>query len=232
VLRSLHMRASRLALRMAIVAALLTWAADHFAVTLVRFLLPVIQFATTALGPDFRILGIDVFLDGGVRTLQVRADLAHPLVLAGQVLVPIDWAGTGTGWMEIRLTLGGLLQYPLLQLIAVLGWPAQTSREMLARLASTLPLLVALLALTLPATILAELWYPLHDRLTPGATWPLLAFSRFLMGGGGQALALFLSLLAIGAGASQRDLPFPGRSAHSARTVIEPESSRNTAHAK
>jgi hypothetical protein len=187
----------RLAARLALVATALLWLANHYATSIVQPFVPAIQNGLTSLAADFRILGTEIYLEDGIRTLRIRADLARPTVIAGNVLTPINPGSTIIGWMDIRLTLGGLMQYPLLLLIVVLAWPAQSMREMLARLALTLPLAALLFGLTISVTIMAELWFPIHGQYAPGEHWPLLTLSRLLMGGGGQALALTLAVIAI-----------------------------------
>jgi hypothetical protein len=186
-------------MRVALVATLLTWAADHYATAIVRPLVPAIRDTITLLDRDFQVFGVDVYMEAGVRTLRVRADLAHPVVVGKNLFTPINTSATPGGWIDVRLTLGGLLQYPLLLLIVVMGWPARSMREMPVRLALAMPVMLALFALTVSVTTLAELWFVLRAGLATDEHWPLLLFSRFLMGGGGQALALTCGLIVIGA---------------------------------
>jgi hypothetical protein len=190
-------RPPRLVARLAFVATALLWLTHSCASVIVKPMIPALQAAVAILDDDFRILGMDVSTDGGNKTLRVRADLAHAAVVSGQVLYPISPGAELRGWMEVHLALGGVLQYPLLLLIVVLAWPAKTSRELLARIGIALPLAALLLLLAVPSTILAELWFPIHDDYDPGSFWPLLAWSRFLMGGGGQVLGLLMGITAI-----------------------------------
>jgi hypothetical protein len=188
---------ARLAARGIGVTALLLWLVNSGAAAIVRPMIPVLQGVVEMATDDFRILDMELGADRGVPALQVRADLARPLVVSGGVLMPIN-SGSDAGWMEVQLALGGILQHPLMLCIVVLAWPAAGWKEYLVRACLALPLVLLLLLVTLPSTILAELWFPFHDDYAPDTFWPLLAWSRFLMGGGGLVLGLLMGAAAIG----------------------------------
>ncbi len=197
----------RLVLRAGVIATALMWSANHYAIAIIQPLVPGIQSGLALCTADFRILGTDIYLDRGIYSLRIRADLARPTVVGKRVLIPISSGNTIEGWMDIRLTLGGLLQYPLLLLIVVLAWPVSSLREMLTRLGISMPLVALLFAITAFVTIMAELWFPLHAQFAPGEHWLLLTFSRFMMGGGGQAIALTIGVIAIGVATRVSRLP-------------------------
>jgi hypothetical protein len=165
-----------------------------YGAAIVEALRPVLIGTLDLLTNAFQILDSQVAQKGHNWVLRTTADFARLLIVNGQVVLPL--AERGGGWMEVSLTVGGILQYPAMLAISVLAWPA-TLREWSVRLL-VLPIPVALLLLgSASFTLLAELWFPVHDELAPAQFWPLLAWSRFLMGGGGLVLALLLSALTI-----------------------------------
>lgn len=163
---------------------------------MVHALLPLFRGALALFGSDFSVLALAVNTTDGRDVLHLRADLAHTVIIANQPVYPLRWNPQGAGWLDVRLTLGGVLLYPLLLLIVVLAWPVRGIREMLWRCALSVPLIVLLL-LTTTLTQLAELWFPIHDELDPHSIWPLLLASRLLMGGGGLLLALVAGLAVV-----------------------------------
>lgn len=187
----------KLAVRLGVASILVLWMAHSFQRTLIEPLLPALRATIEYLESDFTILGTDIAREGPNETIRVRANLASPLYVAGRIVYPMGWNRGTEGWLQVNLTLGGVLQYVSLMLIVVLAWPAQRVSEFIVRIAIALPLITLLLLLHAPFTILADLWFPIHDDYDPHSFWPLLAWSRFLMGGGGIAAALLLAIVAI-----------------------------------
>ncbi len=184
--------------RIALVATVLLWLANHYADGIVKPLIPAFQQVVATLDDEFTVFDMNISNDEGKRTLRVRADLAHPVLIAGQWLEPMNSNPSTAGWMQVNLTLGGILQYSILLLIPVLAWPTTGIREFGIRVGLAIPLIAVLLLIDVPLSILAELWFPIHNDHDPDAFWPLLAWSRFMMGGGGQVLALAMGIVAIG----------------------------------
>jgi hypothetical protein len=189
-----------IAARAVVVTGLLLWMANVCASQIVGPLLHPIRGAIETFGGEFRVLGLELASEGGRTTMRLRADLQQPIELAGRTLYPLNWNAEDAGWMQVDLAPGGLLLYPVLLLTLAFTWPAAQAHEWVMRLGIALPL--AFLVFLVPATVtlLAELWFPIHDDHDPGSTWPLLISSRFLMGGGGQVLSLFLGLVSIALG--------------------------------
>ncbi|HTY93530.1 MAG TPA: hypothetical protein VMC02_06565 [Steroidobacteraceae bacterium] len=162
--------------------------------TLVGPLVPALAATVHVIDPDFTVLSASVGQHGAMQTVAFRADLAGPLELAGRTLYPLGWnTAQPQGWFQIDLSLGGLLQYSALLLIIVLGWPARKAREFALRLALCLPLAALLVFIAAPSTVIAELWKLLGDQFAPGEVSGWLVWSRFLMGGGGLAIAGILA---------------------------------------
>ncbi len=181
-------RPGRALAQLAVTGALVLWLGSRFAAPIVGWLAPAFSVTFEAMDHDFRALALGVGTgDRGRETLQLDADLAHPIEVAGQRLAPM---GPGNS-VRVDLTLGGVLQYPLMLIVLVLGWPAERAREWAWRAALLLPGLVLLLLPT-PLTMSAELWFLVRDNYNPGAMSPLLYASRFLMGGGGLACAVVI----------------------------------------
>ncbi len=190
----------KLAVRFIAVGAILLWLSHAYERVMVEPMLPVFGATLKLIGDDFTILGMDINHEGPNESLRVRADFSHSIYVAGRVLYPMALDPKTAGWMQVNLTLGGVLQYSLLMLMIVLAWPAASVREFACRFGIAAPLIVFLLLIDVPFTILAELWFPVHEDFDSKSFWPLLNWSKFLMGGGGLALAILLAIVAISAG--------------------------------
>jgi hypothetical protein len=130
-------------------------------------------------------------------TLRLRADLSNSLHIGNYYIEPLH----GRGWLQVDLTLGSAMGYSELLLILLLAWPAAGRREALLRAFIGLPLIVALLLLNVTSTSLAELWSAVYRAIDPAMYVPLLRWSRFLMGGGGWAIAVLLAALTVASAA-------------------------------
>lgn len=184
-----------IALRFALVGGALLVIGGLFATAIVEPLLPVFDRALRASSSDFTVL--EVLLDRhSAQPIVVRANLSHVQLVGAGVVYPIGFGGGRSGGYQITLTSGGILQHALFLLIIVLAWPAAW-REFALRAAMAVPLAGLLVLQDVVVTVLAELWFPIHDEYAPGEFWPLLSYSRFLMGGGGLALAMALAALVI-----------------------------------
>lgn len=181
----------RLGARLIVASIVVLWLALQYQRALVDPLLPAFRVVLTAVQTDFSILGVEVSRAGTREAVRLRANLAHPIYVAGTKVNPID------GWFEVTLTVGGVLSYSLLTLIVVLAWPFVFWREFLLRMLIALPLMVALILVNVAVTFPAELWFPIHGNLVPDETWPLLVWSRILMGGGGLVAGIMMGALAI-----------------------------------
>ena len=187
-----HLHPLRLATRFAVVSVAILWLAHHFERAFVEPMIPAFRTVTTIIGTDFDILEMVIASQESNETLRVRADFSHPVFVTGRFIYPFK----GQGWMQADLTLGGILQYALFTLIIVVAWPA-SRRELALRLVTLAPLLAIFLAIQVSTTILAQFWFPVQKEIDPNSHWPLLVWSRFLMGGGGLAFALLLAVFII-----------------------------------
>ncbi|HKT73403.1 MAG TPA: hypothetical protein VJQ47_10965 [Steroidobacteraceae bacterium] len=165
---------------------------------IVEPLIPVYIGTIRLLSPEFTVQSVDVAPEGAAETLGVRTNLSVPLLYAGRTLLPFGWNGSPGGGIEVGLSLEGLLEYPAMLFIAVLAWPASTRREFALRIGLAIPA-AALLLLEAPLTVVAELWAILRDDYDPQGYCGWMIFSRFLMGGGGLALAIVLAGLIVAA---------------------------------
>jgi hypothetical protein len=188
-------------IRVAVVGTLVLALAYAGRLALVAPLLPSIAVVVPWMDDEFRILSVDTAQDGSSESVRIKANLARPIYVGAQVVYPLGSHGQPQGWYQVDLALAGIFIYCVVLLIIVLAWPASRSVEYFARLAVTVPLMGLLLFLDVPFTVLAQLWFPLHSHYQPAAFWPLLAWSRFLMGGGGFVIAAAMALIAIRIGA-------------------------------
>jgi hypothetical protein len=186
-----------LALRFTLVGITLLALGGRFETAIVKPLVPAMAPVVGAVGSEFTILDVAMNPDSKLPVVRFRADLSRAVVVNGHVIQPLRAGSQPGGWYEVALTTGGILQQALLLLIVVLAWPARW-RVLALRVLLAMPVAVLLVMQHVAVTVLAELWFPFHDALAPAEIWPLLAWSRFLMGGGGLGLAVGLAALVIG----------------------------------
>ncbi|HTY49063.1 MAG TPA: hypothetical protein VMB48_05165 [Steroidobacteraceae bacterium] len=183
-------RPAELGLRLLLAGALVLGTLHALQRAIIEPLVPVFAAAVRVLDPDFTILSAGVASDGPVQSVVIRANLALPARFAGRTVYPIGWfPGEPEGGIEVKLSLGGLLQYSGLLLIIALAWPARTAAEFALRLLLCLPCLALLLLAEAPFTVLGELWSAIRDYAAPGSFCGWVVWSRFLMGGGGLLIA-------------------------------------------
>jgi hypothetical protein len=180
--------------RTALAAAFVLGAAWFGAPRLSQTLVPVLRAAVEFAEPGFVIYSMEVNDDAGRSVLRMRANLTRPTRVGKTMAYPVGWNGPQGGY-QVEVT--GLLGYPMLLLIALLAWPVARWRELGLRLLLCVPIAAALLLLDGPVTLLAETWYAVRQQWEPGSFSPLMAVSRFLMGGGGYALALFAAAIVV-----------------------------------
>jgi hypothetical protein len=201
--------------RLIVVVAGVLWFGYASERVVVSASLPFLRATLEAVQNDFDILSMDIARSGPNDTVRVRADYAHAVFISGKLIYPINLGvkpGESLyGWLQVNLTVGGLLQYGLLMMIVVLAWPLGSWREAAVRLALAIPILFVLLIGNAVSTILAELWSGPHQDFARDEFWPLLAWSKFLMGGGGAMLGLACAAAAI---ATARRLEASSQSIH------------------
>jgi len=188
-----------LLVRLALVALVLVGFAQTFAREILEPMLPALRGAVSALDSDLHVLDVDIATDGQNKTIRVRAVFTIDAAVSGQWTLLRE--PDPRGWTQIEVTLRSVLQHALLLLIFALAWPARSIREGVLRLGISLLMAALLVLVDTPFTILAEIWNPVRQDMGIRGFWPLIAWSRFLMGGGGLALAAGLAVCAIAAAA-------------------------------
>jgi hypothetical protein len=195
-----------LAWRFLCVTVVVLWAAHGLERRIIAPLIPALRATIGVLDDSFLILDARVAEAGPAATLSFSANLAHPVVVAGQTLHPFGSDGVPPGYAQVDCTLGGVLEYSCVLLILALGWPARGARELLVRLALCAPLLLLLVLIDVPSTVIAELWNSFEQDANVHRVDNWMIWSRFLMGGGGFALALAFAAAAL-AVAARLDAP-------------------------
>jgi len=165
-------------------------------IAIVSAAVPVIRETLAAVDGDFRILSLDISRRGSGETLRLRANLARPIAVAGGMLHPFGSRPGEIGGMEIHLTLGSVLAQAALLLIVAMAWPMRRIGEAIGRLCAALLLGTIVTVMNAVATFHAELWNATVGAYTESSTLAL-AWSRFLMGGGGFAMALAFAAIVI-----------------------------------
>ncbi len=208
-----------LALRV-VAAAVVVLALAHLAERrAARCLVPLFRAEIGLLADSFVVDDARVAPDGANETVRFRANLARPLAIDGRVAYPFGWNGRPEGGFQVTYTVGGILAYSALMLIAVLAWPAERMRELALRAALALAFAAVLLLTEVPVTVSAELWNGLYDLLGLHRTSGWMIASRFLMGGGGYVIALAMAAAAI-VSAQHASLGAHRRAAPHGRSVV------------
>lgn len=193
--------------RLVLAAVLVLGLAHATQRSLLQTLAPAIGWTVQSVQDQFTITEVQVAAKGQSETVQVLARLSQPLQVQGRWLYPDSWLGAPVAaqqvsGLQVDLTAGGTLSYSLLVIIVALAWPASRTLILLRRLLWATVLAVLLLWLNVATTFPAELWSLIHDALAPQAFWPLLVWSRMLMGGVGLALGVTAGAVAVVLGGS------------------------------
>ncbi len=186
-------RPFELALRLLAASVLVLALAQAFALDAVRALIPAVRTEVQSLGGDYEVLSLDLSQAASGSTLRLRANLAHPLLVGGQRVVPLGWPPRPPGWYQVDLNARGVLEASLLLGIIALGWPSTCAREMILRLGFALLLLPALIMIDTPLELLGNLQEAVARPWDPAGVRPLFLWDRFLEAGGNLALALVSS---------------------------------------
>lgn len=187
----------KLLVRLIVVSGVVLWLAHHYRHAIMESLLPIIKTTIATVQNDFTIQSLDIAEDGPNETLRLRANLAQPVEIGGRMFYPVGYGTQQTGGYQITMTVGGAMLYSLLTLIVVLAWPVTDWKMLLKRVVIALPLMMGLLLINVATTFPAELWTPIHKEWVPDVTWPLLVWSKILMGGGGLVLGLLSGGIAV-----------------------------------
>jgi hypothetical protein len=186
-----------LVLRFAVISALVLGGSYELRYVLIKPLIPVFREIIWIVSPEFTFYSIGIVQDGPSEMLKFRANLVAPIEYGGRTIDPIGWSDGLQGGYEVGYLLSGIFLYPGFLLIGVIAWPAKTMREFGLRMALTLPLLGFLLCVDTPSTTMAGLWNVIRNYYSVSAPVYSMVWSRFLMGGGGLAIAGALGLCAI-----------------------------------
>lgn len=146
---------------------------------------------------DFTILSISTGPSGANETIKVSFNLARVTVVNGVAAYPLGWTPATAGWREVSVTVGSIFQHVLLLATLVVAWPVLTVREGWTRALIALPLAACLLFLGGPLHLLAELWFPIRSELDAEGFWPLLAWNRLMVAGGGLMLAMGMAIFCV-----------------------------------
>jgi hypothetical protein len=180
-------------LRFSFAAVVILWIGHAAESRIVELGLPAARTVIDWLSDDFAIQSMDAGSRGTNRTLRVRAVLSRPVLVKGHWLQPLRSSSGVVAGIQADMNLRSVLAHGLLLLIVVAAWPARSAFEYGFRLLLSLPFAALLTLLVVSSTVLAEFWFLPHDRFDPDGFWPLLAWSRFLMAGGGFVLAMLSS---------------------------------------
>ena len=193
-----------LLMRLLVIGSVILWGGYHFQRNLMESLLPLVRMTISGVQNDFTIQSLDIAQRGASETVRLRANLTRPVAIGGRMFYPIGYGTPYTGGFQVTMTVGGALSYSLLTLIVALAWPADTWRTLFKRLAMVVPMMLAIMLINVAVTFPAELWTPIHKDWVPDIAWPLLEWSKILMGGGGLILGLLCGAIAIAASAPRR----------------------------
>ena len=164
---------------------------------LVRPLLPIFRTAVPLLDARFLVTDVRLAHVGADEVVRFRGNLSRPLLIHDRIVNPFGWNGMPAGGFQTTYTVGGVLQYAAALLIFVLAWPASGLRELARRLALAVGWMVLLPTAIVPFTVIAEFRNGLENLVAPTPPAASLIASRYLMGGGGWAIALLAAVVCI-----------------------------------
>ena len=184
--------------RALLATVLVLFVVQAFGRPLVRPLLPIFRTAVPLLDGRFVITDLRLARVGADEVVRFRGNLSRPLVIHDRIVSPFGWNGMPAGGFQTTYTVGGVLQYSAILLIFALAWPAGGLRELACRLGFAAGCMVLLPMATVPLTAVAEFRNGLESLVSPGAHAGSMIASRYLMGGGGWAIALVAAAFCIG----------------------------------
>jgi hypothetical protein len=187
-------------IRFALTAAVLLGIGYAAWAPIVAFALPAVRGEIAALDDNISITSLETSREGTDRMIRLRANLSRPVYSEHGTIYPVGWLPQSRrGGYQIYLNAIGVLQAPVVLLIAVLGWPHRSFRELAVRIAYALPLLILLAAIDAPLELLGNFRHAALAGVGSHGIELLFSWDRFLEGGGNVALALAFAAAAISA---------------------------------
>ena len=180
-----------LALRVALVSALMTGLTYLYAKPLVQALLPALQWMIGILDDHYRIVSLSISAVGADSVVRLQVTLARILVVGGKVVMP-DTRGLAT----VTTAIGTVIQGPLLALTATMAWPFRSCADFAIRFSLVAMLMAALWAIDTPFCLWSYLWALHRETFDPDGFSALLLWQQFLNNGGRILLGLCAGLLA------------------------------------
>ncbi|HEY4213694.1 MAG TPA: hypothetical protein VGM84_19605 [Steroidobacteraceae bacterium] len=203
-----------LLLRVAAASAVVLSLANVGGGSVVRTLVPAIRQTIGWMEDDFVVLDLAVAQEERREGLRLRADLAHVVHLNGYQIKPINTSTKQlSGWYQVIITIGGVLQTALMALIFVLAWPAESIKTLGLRTLMSLPMLAVFTVVDTAMALLANLWMPFVHDLDPGGFWPRIVWDKLLEGGGRLVLGIVLAAIVIALVSRIEDRPEPDNAA-------------------
>ena len=194
----MQLRQSDLTRRLLIAALLICSVAYAARSCLMAAVLPCVRATVELTHPQFMVFGLDIYRPRSGEVLRLRANLLHPVQIAGRTVYPVAWPTPLRGGFEVSMTLGSVLSPALALLIAAAIWPLRSRVEGMVRASAALMLALLVMVANAAATLHAELLHVAFDSsAAPGLASAAMVASRFLMDGGGFAIAVGLALGAV-----------------------------------
>jgi hypothetical protein len=187
----------RFLIRLSLISLALLWIAQIGASHMVAALLPAIRAEVEALDGNISISSLDLSQDGLSNVVRMRANLLMPIYTQHYVVYPRGWKPHTSGGYQVMLNARSVLESSLILLIAILSWPHQTLRELMARLWIALPLCALLIAIETPFELLGNFEHAVLRDVDPHVFQASFAWDKFLDGGGNLVFALASAALAI-----------------------------------
>ena len=180
----------KLALRFLLSALLVTGAVLCTWEPLAAALMPALGAAIEWVDPHHHIAALSIEHVGSDTVLRMEAGIRRMVVMGGHV-TPADPRARAV----ITTPTMAFLVAPTCALIVALALPANSWREVLARMALVAALCLPLLAIDAPLVLDAHLWGLHRDAHAPDTTPPILLWSGFLKGGGRFVIGIVTGLL-------------------------------------
>jgi hypothetical protein len=171
---------------------------------IVGLLIPVLPACVNFLDDTFIVTNVTASDESANATLRIQANLTQPVEDGTRGLYPAGWGGRPNRGIQVAYTLGAVVQYSALALIAVLAWPATGLRELLVRGLLFVPIMTLVVLFEVPCTLLAGLWTFVDGELNSHQNRGWIVWGEFLGGGGGLMIALVAAFVCIALASTNR----------------------------
>lgn len=163
------------------------------------WVIPLLGHAFDVWAGDLRLVEMAIQQSGPDTVLKATATWKHIVIFHGRAIYPDPRA-----LAEAFVPAWHVLLAPLLMFCTLLAWPRIDGHRLLwiavGRVFAAGPLCLLLVVVDVPTILAAEMWELIRSAQSVDDAAALVAWKRFMVGGGRYALALAAATLAVSAG--------------------------------